>query len=61
MTHNIEVRDPDDAWVLASALAAGAEVLVTGDEDLLDLRDDVEEILITNPRGLWELLRTPGR
>jgi predicted nucleic acid-binding protein len=31
----IEVRDPDDAWVLASALAGNADILVTGDRDLL--------------------------
>jgi hypothetical protein len=27
--------DPDDKWVLASALAGGAELLVTGDKALL--------------------------
>jgi putative PIN family toxin of toxin-antitoxin system len=31
----IPVRDPDDRWVLASAIAAGADMLVTGDQDLL--------------------------
>ena len=28
-------RDPDDDWVLATALAGKAEVIVTGDADLL--------------------------
>ena len=56
----IEVRDPDDAWVLATAFAAGAEVLVTGDKDLLDLRGVIEELLITDPRGFWELVRSTG-
>lgn len=32
-------RDPDDAPVLATLLASGAEVLVTGDKDLLVLRE----------------------
>ena len=30
-------RDPDDDWVLATALAGEAEVIVTGDADLLTL------------------------
>ena len=32
-------RDPDDAPILGSLLAAGADFLVTGDRDLLALRD----------------------
>lgn len=32
-------RDPDDDWVLATALAGGAEAVVTGDADLLTLGD----------------------
>lgn len=30
-------RDPDDDWVLATAMAGEAETIVTGDPDLLDL------------------------
>jgi putative PIN family toxin of toxin-antitoxin system len=51
------IRDPDDAWVLASALAAGADVLVSGDPHLLDAADEVTGIRITNPRGFWSMLR----
>lgn len=32
-------RDPDDIPVLATLIAAGADILVTGDRDLLALRD----------------------
>ena len=33
----LEIRDRDDAWVLASAVAGGADMLVSGDSDLLDM------------------------
>lgn len=46
----IPERDEADAWVLASALAAGAQVLVTGDRDLLDIRDEVTGLVILTPR-----------
>lgn len=49
------VRDPDDEWILASALAGRADVLVTGDPDLLCLRDAGVEVL--SPRQFWERLR----
>lgn len=51
------VRDPDDDWVLASALLGQADVLVTGDKDLLSIRAEVKEVTIMDPRSLWELLR----
>lgn len=51
----VEVRDPDDAVVLASAIAAGADVLVTGDQDLLDVADEVESLQIMTPRSFWEV------
>jgi putative PIN family toxin of toxin-antitoxin system len=53
----VSVRDPDDAWVLASALHVGAEVLVTGDRDLLDIAADIGELSIITPRALWERLQ----
>ena len=51
----IRIRDRDDLPILASALAAGADVLVTGDKDLLELKDQITEIKIVDPRGFWNL------
>ena len=52
----IEIRDKSDAAVLAEAVAGGAKVLVTGDEDLIAVADRAP-IEILSPRGLWEQLR----
>ena len=55
----VPTTDPDDRWVLASAMAGEADVLVTGDRDLLDLGDEAP-LPILAPRGFWELVRRPG-
>ena len=55
---SVRVRDPDDAWVLASAVSGGADLLVTGDKDLLDVAGQVS-VPIVDPRGCWHRLRSP--
>jgi putative PIN family toxin of toxin-antitoxin system len=52
----VVVRDLDDAVILGEALASGADVLVTGDKDLLEA-GEVPGIRILDPRGFWELVR----
>jgi len=52
-----KVRDPRDRPVLAEAVAGHADVLVTGDRDLLVLTA-VAPVQILSPRAFWELLRT---
>jgi uncharacterized protein len=42
-------RDPDDDWVLATAVAGDAEIIVTGDQDLLVL-EQFHSISIHSPR-----------
>jgi putative PIN family toxin of toxin-antitoxin system len=42
-------RDPDDDWILATAVAAQADALVTGDKDLLVLKK-FQGIPILTPR-----------
>jgi len=53
----VGVCDPDDEVVLASAIAAEAKILVTGDSDLLDVADPVESLRIITPRTFWEEVR----
>ena len=55
----IVVRDKSDMPVLAEAISGKAEVLVTGDRDLLEIVETVPLDLLT-PRGLWERLRAPS-
>jgi uncharacterized protein len=52
----IDVRDANDLPILAGAIQGGAEVLVTGDEDLLVL-GRVESLPIRDPRGFWDLIK----
>jgi uncharacterized protein len=52
----MDLRDPDDRWVLASAIAGRADVLVTGDRDLLEVAAS-SPVTIVDPRGFWTLLR----
>jgi putative PIN family toxin of toxin-antitoxin system len=54
---SVPVRDEDDQWALASALAAKADVLVTGDHDLLDVAGHLSDLIITDPRGFWNLVK----
>jgi putative PIN family toxin of toxin-antitoxin system len=53
-------RDPADDQVLACARAAGAELIVTGDADLLSL-DRFEDIPIRTARAALELLAAAPR
>jgi putative PIN family toxin of toxin-antitoxin system len=52
----VEVRDTDDERVLADALAGAAEILVTGDNDLLAVADR-SPIPILSPRAFMTLVR----
>ena len=52
-------RDRDDDWALAAALSAAADVIVTGDDDLLTLKS-FEHIPIVTARGFLEMIsRSP--
>ena len=50
-------RDPDDDMVLATAIAAKADVIVSGDDDLLCLKSH-QGIRILSPRQFLELLNS---
>ena len=56
---SLKVRDADDAWVLASAVAGAADLLVSGDQDLLVLASRVP-LPIVSPRDAWHRVRGGG-
>lgn len=52
----VRVRDRADRWVLASAVAGRADLLVAGDHELLGLGDSAP-LPIVDPRGFWSRVR----
>ena len=58
---DVPVRDPADRWIVATAVVGAADVLVTGDRDLLAVSGQ-SPVRILEPRAFWELLRAtkPG-
>lgn len=48
----VRLRDENDRWILASARHAKADVLVTGDQELLAL-GDLPGLRIRSPRAFW--------
>ena len=55
-TLDLQIRDDDDTWVLASAVLGQADALVTGDKDLLDVAESAP-LPILSPRDCWQWLR----
>jgi putative PIN family toxin of toxin-antitoxin system len=53
---DVELRDRADRLILSAAVASGADVLVTGDNELLEL-GALEGVEIISPRQFWERLR----
>jgi len=56
MLPEIPIKDRDDLGILAAAISAEADVLVTGDKELQD-SVQVERTAILSPRAFWNRLR----
>lgn len=54
---DIEIQDKDDLVILSSALNGEADLFITGDRELLELRK-VGKMEIVSPRMFWEKLKT---
>jgi uncharacterized protein len=55
---NFLLKDHNDLLVIASAVNAGAEIVVTGDSEILHLKR--KPLRIVSPREFW-ILASPGK
>lgn len=56
----VNIKDKNDLIILASALSGNADLLITGDKELLELAK-VGTLEIVCPRAFWEKLKAhPG-
>lgn len=53
---SVRLRDKTDIPIIGAALDGGADILVTGDKELQDLRQ-IGELQVLSPRQFWEKLR----
>jgi len=53
----LNIKDKDDIPIIYSALNGGADLFVTGDKELLNLKT-VNKMMIVDPRSFWELLKS---
>jgi len=49
------IKDKNDIEIVAAAVAAGAQVLVTGDREVQDIKS-IRKVRILSPRSFWEQL-----
>jgi len=50
-------RDPEDGKFLSCVLSGGADFLVTGDEDLLILREEISDVRIVSPGNFLNVMK----
>ena len=53
----LRIKDRDDPWIIACALAGQADLFVTGDREVIEL-EAVSGMPIVAPRACWERLRS---
>lgn len=54
--YDLPIDDPSDPWILAEAVNAGADVLVTGDKSFRSADTHVDELLLCTPREFLEFV-----
>ena len=58
---DVKIRDRDDLTILSSAFNGKADLLVTGDKEILNL-GKINDMEIVSPRGFWKRIQAhPSR
>jgi predicted nucleic acid-binding protein len=52
---NLKLTERNNVLVVGSAVQAKAAILITGDQDMLDLEDKPEGLRVVNPRQFWNI------
>jgi predicted nucleic acid-binding protein len=52
---NLKLSDRNDVLVVGSAVQAKAAILITGDQEMLDLEDKPEGLRMVSPRQFWNI------
>jgi putative PIN family toxin of toxin-antitoxin system len=55
---DIRIKDRDDVRLLSSALHGKADYFVTGDKEVLGIKE-IDGMRILSPRQFWDVLRNP--
>ncbi len=55
---HVVIRDPNDIPILSAAVAAKADILVSGDKDILELENPPLQVM--SPRALYDLIMPRG-
>ena len=56
----VRLRDKSDEWIVASALEGRAQMIVSGDKDLLTV-GDTGPVPVLSPRQFWDSIQTTPR
>jgi len=54
----LQIKDIDDIGIIGAALSGKADVLVTGDREVQDIKR-IKKLRIVSPRAFWEELTAP--
>lgn len=55
-TPDVQIKDIDDIEIIGAAISGKADVMVTGDRELQDIKS-MRELRIVSPRAFWEELK----
>jgi predicted nucleic acid-binding protein len=58
---DLKLSERNDLLVVGSAVRAKAEIVITGDREMLDLKEPPQGLRIVSPREFWNLIASKPR